>query len=261
MSARAVFRGLWELVKLRLQWEIAFRVDALLGLLASLLSLVGGILLFDITLHQVSSIGGWIWPQMLALVGTWSLLTDLERGLLRGYRNLPGLVHKGHLELYLLRPLPAPLLLVGQGIDPGLIWRLPLDLAVIIYAIGLAAPPLHRILLYSLACVVSLGIYAFMAFSLLCLSFWVIQIGNLSYMVYDLTEFARYPATVYRGVARLIFSTVLPFLVLANIPVQILFGAGIPPLLLHQALVLLGFTGLAWALWRAGLHKYQGAST
>jgi len=254
-------RVIKELLKLRFQWELAFRIDAILSLLASLLYIVGGVLLFEVIYARVESIGGWGRPEGLALVGTLALLLELEGSLLRGgLQHLPSLVHKGRLEQYLLRPVPAPLLLAfSKAIPTRVIWRLPLGVVVVAYALSLAPPLPERLLFYSLSILISLGIYALMVFCLVCLSFWVIEMQNLFWVIYDLVEFARYPASVYRGVFRLFLSTVLPLLVLANFPVQLLLRGDSPLLLLHQFLVLLGFWGLGWALWRRGLQRYQGA--
>ena len=224
------------MIRLRLQFELAFRLDALLGLFASLLSILGGVMLFEVTLGQVESIGGWGRPEMLALVGTWALLMDLERGLLRGYHSLRGLVRTGRLEQYLIRPISTPLLLIFRGISPRLVWRVPLSLAVLLYALALRPPSLAGLTFYVVSCLISLGIYGLLVFSLQCLSFWIVEMNNLSYVVYDLMEFARYPATVYKGTIRALLSTVLPLLILANFPVQLLLHRASPLLLLHQFL-------------------------
>ena len=254
-------RVIKELLKLRLQWELAFRLDALFGLFGSLIYIVGGVLLFEVIYGRVESIAGWERPAALALVGTLSLLLELERALLRGLLRLPELVQEGQLEHYLLRPVPAPLVLAFHRVSVQALWRLPLGVGVLAYALSLVPlPPLERFLLYGLSLLMSLAIFGLMVFCLVCLSFWLIEMQNLYWLVYDLAEFARYPASVYKGLVRVILSTVLPLLVLANFPVQLLLREGRPELLLHQLGVLIGFGLLGWTLWQRGLRRYQGAS-
>lgn len=254
-------RVIYALWKLRFQWELAFRVDALLALGAHFLYVASGILFFEVIYAQTESIGGWSRPEALALVGTLALLLELESGLLRGgLQHLPDLVRQGWLEHYLLRPAPAPLLLAFRDASLKIIWRLPLGVAIIVYAISLIPPSPERLVLYSLSLFISLGIYSLMVFCLVCLSFWVIEMQNLFWVVYDLVEFARYPASVYKGVFRFVLSTVLPLVVLANFPVELLLRNASPWLLIHQLLVFLGFLGLGWILWKKGLQRYQGAS-
>lgn len=256
------FRAVLGMLKLRFQWELAFRADALLAMLGSFLAGIGGIMLFEVIFAQVEAIGGWERPQVLALVGTLLILVELERGLFRGIqRRLPDLVGEGQLEQYLLRPLPAPLLLAFRNATLNVIWRLPLGVAVLAYALTQADFASWRLPLYLVSLGMSLGIYLLMVFCLVSLSFWLIEMHNLFWVVYDLTEFSRYPASVYRGPVRVVLTTVLPFVVLASFPVEFLLRQGSLWLLAHQGAVLLAFALLGWALWRLGLRRYQGAST
>lgn len=254
-------RAIFPILKLRLQWELSFRADAIFGVLGSFLGAIGGILLFEVVYGQVSTIGGWERPAALGLVGTLVLLLELERGVFRGIQRLPALVERGRLEHYLLRPVAAPILIAFSRADPRLIWRLPVGVAVIAYAASLAPPTFARIAMYVLSLVMSLGIYVLLVFCLACASFWVGEVSNLYWLVYDLTEFARYPASVYQKALRTLFFTVLPLLMLTNFPVELLLRGASPVLLLYQFAVLFGFWLLGWGLWRRGLRRYQGAST
>lgn len=253
-------RAVWRLVALRVKWEIFFRLDALFGFVGGLVQVAAGVLLFEAIYGRVQSIAGWSRAEALALVGTLAILLELERALLRGMHHLPGAVEEGDLELFLTRPVPTPLLLAFHRVNLRALWRLPLGIGVLAYAISLSPGiPGWRFPLYVLSLALSLGIYGLMVFCLVCLSFWLIRMQNLFWLVYDLSEFARYPAGVYRGAVRILLTTVLPLVVLANFPVMSLFGRGGPELLLHQLLVLAGFLALGRGLWRAGLNRYQGA--
>jgi ABC-2 type transport system permease protein len=247
-----------SLLRLRLHWELAFRFDALVGALGGLLHVAGMLLFFQVIYGQVQSIAGWERPAALALVGTLSLLLELERGLLGGLRRLPRAVRQGTLEGYLVRPAPAPMLLALRGADLRVAWRLPVGLAVLAYALRLQPAPLERVPLYLASLLLALAVFGLLVFCMACLSFWLVEMNNLFPIVYDLTEFARYPETVYGGFMRLLFTTVLPLALLANWPVRLLMRSASPALLLHQEAVLAGFMALGWLLWRAGLRRYQG---
>lgn len=195
-------RTILSMLKLRLKWELAFRMDAILGVLGSLLGALGGMLLFEVIYGQIKTIGGWERPAGLALVGTLMLLLELERGLFRGVQHLPALVNRGQLEHYLLRPIPTPFLLAFRNTNPQMIWRLLIGAVVVAYAASLAPPASGRVVMYVLSLAMSLGIYVLLVFCLVCLSFWVIEMQNLFWIVYDLTEFARYPASVYQRTLR-----------------------------------------------------------
>lgn len=157
-------RAIFPILKLRLQWELSFRADAIFGVLGSFLGAIGGILLFEVVYGQVSSIGGWERPAALGLVGTLVLLLELERGVFRGIQRLPALVERGRLEHYLLRPVAAPILIAFSQADPRLIWRLPVGVAVIAYAASLTPPTFARVAMYVLSLAMSLEFMRFWFF-------------------------------------------------------------------------------------------------
>ncbi len=255
-----MLRAVWRLISLGAKWEVFFRLDALFGFVGGLVQVAAGVLLFEAIYGRVPSIAGWGRAEALALVGTLSILLELERALVRGVHHLPEAVEEGNLELFLTRPVPTPFLLALHRVNLRPLWRLPLGIGVLAYAVSLSPGiPGPRFPLYVLSLVLSLGLYGLMVFCLVCLSFWLIRMQNFFWLVYDLSEFARYPAGVYRGTVRVLLTTVLPLALLANAPVSILFGRGGPGLLLHQVAVLSGFFMLGWTLWRRGLRRYQGA--
>jgi len=256
VALRAVLR----LISLRVKWELFFRLDALFGFVGGLVQVMAGVLLFEAIYGRTQAIAGWTRGEALALVGTLSILLELERALLRGLQRLPELVEEGLLEHFLTRPVPTPLLLAFHRVNLRALWRLPLGIGVLAYALSLLPGiPGWRFVPFTLSLVLSLAVYGLMVFCLVCLSFWLIRMQNFFWLVYDLAEFARYPAGVYRGAIRFLLTTVLPLVLLANFPVLLLTGRGGASLLLHQALVLAGFATLGMLLWRRGLRRYQGA--
>lgn len=254
-------RALWAVFRRNLQWELAFRADAIMAFLAGALRLVAGFFLFRVIYAEVEGIAGWSWPEALALLGTFSLISDLEAGLFRrGLHRFPDLVEEGKLDQYLLRPFSAPLLVALSEVNVQVLWRLPLSLGLLAYAWSLAPFSTGRFLLLAFSLALSLLIYVLFVFCLVALSFWFLEVNNLFWVAYDLMEFGRWPEVVYRGPIRWLFLTVLPFVLLANFPVRVFFR-GSYELLAHQALVLASFFLLAQVLWRRGLRRYQGAST
>jgi ABC-2 type transport system permease protein len=252
-------KSIWVMLRLRLQSELVFRTDAIFGFLASLLSIGFGLLFFGVIYGRVESIGGWNKPAAVALVGTLALLMELENGLLGGIQRLRVMVREGRLEQYLIRPVACPPLFVSQGVNVLAVWRFIVPLAALGYGLTLSPQPTEHLLLYAVSFALSLGIYTLMIFNLVCLSFWLVEMNNLFYVVYDLMEFGRYPVTVYHGIIRVLFTTLLPVALLSSFPVQLLMLGGAPSLLTYQLLVLISFYGLARLLWHYGLRRYQGA--
>lgn len=237
-----------------------FRTDFIFDIMGNALYVLGGVLFFEVIYGRVDTVGGWSRSDALALVGTLAILLELERGLLRGLRRLPRLVEEGKLALLLLRPVPAPFLLaLGNATPIRTLLRIPFGVAVLAYAVLTQPPSAGQFVLYFFSLFVSLAIYSTMVFCLVCLSFWFYELNNLFWIVDDFIEFARYPESVYRGPIRVLLSTVLPFLLLANPPVRLLLHGESSRILCEQLVVLAGLLLVGRFLWRRGLLRFEGA--
>lgn len=252
-----------SIVLLRVKWEMAFRTDAILGFLAQFIYLFGSLISLSVLFSNVDSIGGWTRAQFLALVATLELLQQINARFFRqGIRGLPFLVQRGYLDTYLVRPRRTPILIMLKGVDITGIWRCCLGIGILVYSLNIGTPPnLLQFLGYLLSFMVSLAILVFLNACLVCLSFWLIEVNNLYFLIDDLSEFARYPDSVYHGVIKVVFTTILPLVLLSSFPVRILMDSSNFHLLIHQVLVLILFGALAGMLWHCGLNHYQSASS
>lgn len=252
-----------SIISLRLKWEMAFRTNAILGFLAQVIYLFGSLISLSVLFSNVDSIGGWTRSQFLALVATLELLQQLNlRFFHQGLRSLPSLVQRGYLDTYLIRPCWAPILIVLKGIDISGLWRCCLGIGILLYSINIGPIPTPvQFFGYLISFILSLSILVLLNACLVCLSFWLIEVNNLYFLVDDLSEFARYPDSVYHGVIRSILTTILPLVLISSFPVRLLMNNFDVNLLIHQVLVLVFFGVLASLLWHFGLKHYQGASS
>jgi len=95
------------------------------------------------------------------------------------------------------------------------------------------------------------------------LCFWIIRAQGLVYGYFNLFNIGRYPDTIYRGLFKLVFSWLIPIIIVANIPARLLIHASENPWptmlqLLIATLFMLGSTRL---MWNAALRHYSSASS
>ena len=94
-------------------------------------------------------------------------------------------------------------------------------------------------------------------------SFWMVRSQGLIYGYYSLFNIGRYPDTIYRGLFKLVFSWLVPIIIVANIPARLLIHAAENPWptmlqLVAATLFMLGSTRL---MWNAALRHYSSASS
>lgn len=249
-----------EIIKLKTKSYLIFRVDILFNFLSQMLLIFFYILLFRIIFLKVENIGGWNESEVLVLLGTYYLLNELHGRLFRsGLYKLPEVVMEQALENYLILPINVPLFLLLSEIDLIGLWRIIPGVFVIYYGLSTVKNlSLVSILLYILSLSLSLFIYTLIMFCITTLSFWFRNVNNIFYIFYDISEFAKYPESVYRGVIRYIFLTFIPIIVFTSFPTMIILNKGNINLLIYQLLLFLSIFFISHILWKTGLKRYEG---
>ena len=93
-------------------------------------------------------------------------------------------------------------------------------------------------------------------------AFWAKRSGNVIYMFYTFSDFAKYPATVYNRLVQNVITYIIPFALTSYYPALFilkgenpLFNLGMPVL---AAGVLMG-AGIA--VWHRGIRAYESAGS
>ena len=95
------------------------------------------------------------------------------------------------------------------------------------------------------------------------LSFWIVRAQGLIYGYYNLVNISRYPAEVFGGAFRWIFTWIIPVVVVANFPARILARPAVQPLglMLELLAVTALAVGFSRAFWLVALRRYSSASS
>ena len=111
-------------------------------------------------------------------------------------------------------------------------------------------------------CVVGILIHYSLMFMLAAISFWTVRAQGIVWGYYNLFNIARMPDEAFRGVFKVVFTFVLPVLLVSNVPVRVLADKLQSPALW---LVLLGMGVICAVIsewfWRVSVRRYTSAST
>jgi ABC-2 type transport system permease protein len=135
----------------------------------------------------------------------------------------------------------------------------------VLFSLGKLAivPSAAQVLLYVVAVACGILIHYSVMFAFATLSFWMVRSQGLIYGYYSLFNIGRYPDTIYRGAFKLVFSWLIPVIIVANIPARFLIHAAENPLPLLFQLVAatLLMVGVTRVMWSAALARYSSASS
>lgn len=216
-----------------------------------------------------TDIGGWGFYPAAVVFGVFCLLKAVLDGAINpSLLAVVEQIRKGTLDFVLLKPADAQFLVSTARFEP---WHV-IDGAGAIVLIGLAAHRHHLATGAALpgvgeivTALVLLGCAVLMLYAVwllvVCAAFYVVRIDNLSYLFSSLFDFARWPRAVFRGVLAVVFTYVLPLVVMTSFPTEALLGrlraweagwavAGAAALLY-----------LARRVWRRAIASYTSASS
>ncbi len=263
-EARAILRLFGAQLRLAtlaaLQYRVGFWSE---GVLSVLWSALGVVPLLVAAQHR-PAVAGWGPWELMVLTGVFMAISGIFGALVQ-----PALVtsmehvRKGTLDHLLLRPVDALALCLSSSFSP---WRLvevvtgAILCAVSLRALGVA-PSLVDLGAAAVVMVAGVGALYGLAILALCATFRAVQLQNLTHLFEALLDFARWPASVFGGPLRAIFTFVVPFAVMTTFPAEALLGrpsAGALGVALGVAAALLGVARFAW---RVSLRTYASASS
>ncbi len=246
--------------------EMSFKLNFLLWMLVEVLWFMGQIVFIEVVFSYVGGIGGWSKWEVVLLIGTHQLIGQLFQAFFyMNLANLPELVRTGKMDFMLLLPVDTQFVVsmkqfgmdnvvnafVGAGFVSFSLWKLAI------------LPTFPQILLYAVAVFCGILIHYSIMLVFAASSFWMVRSQGLIYGYYSLFNIGRYPDTIYRGAFKLVFSWLIPVIIVANIPSRILIHATENPwpIILQLIAATLLMVGATRLMWNAALRHYSSASS
>ena len=258
----AIYAALWKNSVAR---EMSFKGNFLLWIIVELLWFALQLCFISVLYLHTNSIGTWTQWQVVLLVGASSFIQQVYQAFfLTNCVNLSELVRTGKMDFLLMLPVNTRFLVSLRQVDLGAFVNAVFAVAVMFYAAGKLDlhPTAAQSLGFLALCVVGILIHYSLMFMLAAISFWTVRAQGIVWGYYNLFNIARMPDEAFRGLFKVVFTFVLPVLLVSNVPVRVLADKLKSPTLW---LVLLGM-GVVCAVisewfWRLSVRRYTSAST
>lgn len=258
--ARLVAAQLKVSVLAALQYRVGFWTDGLLGLFWSVL----GIAPLLVAAQHLGTVKGWGTGDLVVLTGCFSALSGVFSALLQpALGETMNHIRRGTLDYVLMRPADSLVLCLTCAFRPwSLVDVLGGALLVVggLWMTGRVPGPgdLAAAIVTGTAGVVAL--YAF-GVMVLCVSFRVMQLQSLVFLMEALLDFGRWPAQVFPAALRMIFTFVVPLLVMTSYPAEAVLGRLSWTSVGQIVAVSAGLAALARLWWRRSVREYSSASS
>ena len=259
------FRVLRELVRIRFQRMMMFRIGLLGPILVDVTLFAVQLLVFRVVYAGVDRIGTWGEGEMILFIGTFSLISALSMMIFyEGISQIPEKIRKGDLDLYLTKPVSPLFRITFEQINPSSIPLLVMSLCIIYYGACKT-----QILLNVKTVCAYLGwitlmtiLYYDMMVLMRSVCFYFVTNARLEQLEEASLELCRkLPGIAFHGIYRIIFGYLLPYALLATLPVQSVIGEMGREEIIHGIAITIVFTGLTGCVWKKGVRYYNSATS
>jgi ABC-2 type transport system permease protein len=207
-------------------------------------------------------IPGWTMDEALVVTGWFILLQAILDGAINpGLQAVVDHIRKGTLDFVLLKPADAQFLVSTSRFQ---LWRVTsVVTALVIFARAFSRMGRWPSAVGTLQSLVLLGIATLTLYSMWILivsaAFYVVKVDNLTYLMGSIFDAARWPATVFRGALKFVFTFIIPLALMTTYPAEALLGRLEPITLLYALGASLAFSTAARTLWLFSLRRYSSA--
>lgn len=244
--------------------ELEYRSEFVGNLLSSLFGIGIAVLTIHIFFYQTDELGGWVYADVLLLLGVFNMLQGcIDFALRPNMGRLLQHIRKGTFDYVLTKPVDSMFYVSFRHL---VFWRLidvALGAGLILYALVQKhyIPSIADVVMFIISLSASLVLIYSLWMMLMTTAFWVIRIDDLSFVFNSFFETTRFPIGMYRGWLRIMLTYVLPAAFITSAPATALLGRwnGVTTVL---SIVVAGvFFWLSRRFWRYALRSYTSASS
>ena len=247
-----------------LKSKMSYRADFVISNIGMIVSNLVGFVTFYILFQNFPSINGWTIYEMLFLYGFSLVALTPVQCFFDNNWNLRYAVKTGDFIKYCFRPINIFFYYISEVFDVKGLGQLAFGLGTLVYAWSHLALPVTvttvaQTLLFLFAA--SLFMIAIMNFAA-ATCFWIQNSGYIMVIMFRFKDFAKYPASIFNKVFKLIFTFVIPIAFIAYYPALVVLRPDSVPLLSWLSpLIGLAFFYLSYKFWILGARKYDGTGS
>ncbi len=243
--------------------EVIYRSNFITTVLVDAIWIAVEFALFHIIYANVETLGGWTKPQVYFFLGIFFASDAIFSTLFSvSFWRFSDLVNKGDLDIILTKPIHPLFLIFTRWTSFTTVFNILMGLAIVVRYAGPAGfTGGWKWFLLPLWLIVGVVIAFLLRFAFSIWCFWTERGWALVRLYLEFFQIATKPDTIYPAFIRYTFMTLLPFAFIGSVPARALLQGLHPLEYLQLAAVLIGFFTFDALAWRAGLRRYQSASS
>lgn len=217
---------------------------------------------FRILLLAIPQLSGWTFETLAIPLGLLYLLNVVIWGLLwTGLNDIPKDITRGNLDMYLVKPANTQFMVSTRYIGMNLFPSAVAGIFLLWYGFSANQIPSIMVLIIPIGFIAAAIIAYSLWFMSVTIAFWFNRLFNISHVIPNAIDAARYPVTIFHPFIQFLFTYILPFALLGFLPAEIILGRKSPLMLFLPIALAAILLYLSHLFWNFSLRRYQSASS
>lgn len=244
--------------------KMSYRADFIISTLGMIMTNISGFIAFYIMFSSFQTINGWNYHEMLFLYGFSLIALTPMQCLFDNNWNLRFAVFEGDFIKYCFRPINIFFYYISEVFDVKGLGQLLMGGVTLVYAWGkLDLPFTFGTFLLLIVALISASLFMIAIMNAAAATcFWIVHNGYVMVTMFKFTNYAKYPASIYSGIFKYVFTFLIPIAFVAYYPSLIFLRPTAVPALTYLSPVLgIFFFWLSYKLWMKGATTYSGTGS
>lgn len=249
----------------RIKMLMEYRVDFLTGAMSFMINQITNIIFISIIFSQIPHLDGYLFYEIIFIYGFSLIPKGLDHLLTDNlWKVAYFVVRKGDFDKYLTRPISPLVHVIMENIQFDALGEFVVGVVLVVYSsFKLSLNYTFANIVLMLAAIIA-GAVIFTAIKIVgaAIAFWIKQSGSILQIFYGVSDFARYPTTIYNGFVRNIITYIIPFAFTAYYPARYILRGSNPLFNIGGAVVAAAILlGISIVVWNKGLSAYESAGS
>lgn len=249
----------------QLKTMMEYRVDFLVGALSVCLMNFASVFFISVVFDHIPNLHGWSFYEVLFIYGIACLGRSIHHIFFDNLWTLGSeYIRPGSFDRVLIRPLNPLFQIIAERVQQDGFGQLIVGACVFGTAVRHLpiAWTVSKVLLLPVMILSSGMIFSGLNLFFATFSFWMVDSLPLMFATFNISDFARYPITIYNGAVRMVLTWIVPYAFTAFFPAALFLDhREYVRVALAAPLVAVSVCVLAYAFWRRGLKDYRSTGS
>jgi ABC-2 type transport system permease protein len=251
----------WRLLSQQIKAILEYQTDFIILVFAAILTQLLGIVFLKVIYMRIPDINGWIFWEVAFMYAMIYLTEGIGSLFFEGTWRIGSLINRGELDVILLRPVSPILQVLCNGVGMNGLGNIVTGSIVVVQAL-IHMPmlwSLEKVAITFLLLVSAIVIRISINLASNSIHFWLRTSRNaFPLMVHNLSDFAKYPITIFPVAVRSLITFFVPFAFISFFPAAYIFNKNdLDWLWVLSPIVAVVSAVIAYGIFCLGLRSYE----